>query len=70
MLIENITVYRYSIPMVPFTIATSTMKYAQNVLIKIVIDTGLTGIGECSAFPMIAGETQDTCLVLANPTPC
>jgi L-alanine-DL-glutamate epimerase-like enolase superfamily enzyme len=25
-----------------------------------------TGVGECSAFPMIVGETQDTCLVLAR----
>ena len=66
MLIEKIIIYRYSIPMVPFTIATGTMKYAQNVLIKVFTDEGLTGIGECSAFPMIAGETQDTCLVLAK----
>src|SRR5690606_20861255 len=24
------------------------------------------GVGECSAFPMIVGETQDTCLALAR----
>jgi L-alanine-DL-glutamate epimerase-like enolase superfamily enzyme len=52
--------------MVPFTIATGTMHYAQNVLIKILTDEGIIGLGECSAFPMIAGETQDTCLVLAK----
>ncbi|MES2647587.1 MAG: dipeptide epimerase [Bacteroidota bacterium] len=66
MIIKQILIYRYSIPMVPFTIATGTMNYAQNVLIKIVTEEGIIGVGECSAFPMIAGETQDTCLVLAK----
>jgi o-succinylbenzoate synthase len=66
MLIVHTTIYRYSIPMVPFTIATGTMEYAQNVLIHIHTDGGFTGVGECSAFPMIAGETQDTCMVLAK----
>ncbi len=66
MLIEKILIYRYSIPMVPFTIANSTMHYAQNVFIEVFTNEGITGMGECSAFPMIAGETQDTCLVLAK----
>lgn len=66
MIITEIAIYRYSIPMVPFTIATGTMEHAQNVLVKIYTDAGITGLGECSAFPMIAGETQDTCLVLAK----
>lgn len=47
-------------------IATGTMDYAQNTLIKIYTDAGLIGYGECSAFPMIVGETQDTCLALAR----
>jgi L-alanine-DL-glutamate epimerase-like enolase superfamily enzyme len=52
--------------MEPFTIATGTMKFAQNVLIRVQTEEGLYGLGECSAFPMIVGETQDTCLVLAK----
>ncbi|WP_028297066.1 mandelate racemase/muconate lactonizing enzyme family protein [Olivibacter sitiensis] len=59
-------IYRFSIPMEPFAIATGIMDYAQNTLIKIYTDSGLIGIGECSAFPMIVGETQETCLVLAR----
>jgi len=47
--------------MTPFTIATGTMYFAQNILIKIHTDEGITGIGECSAFPMIVGETQLSC---------
>lgn len=61
MQITSIDLYRYSIPMVPFTIATGTMDYAQNLLVYIHTNEGISGIGECSAFPMIVGETQATC---------
>ena len=50
----------------PFTIATGTMNFAQNTLIKIFTDQGITGIGECFAFPMIMGETQNTCFEMAK----
>lgn len=59
-------IYKYSIPMVPFTIATGTMHYAQNLFIRIHTDEGITGVGECSAFPMIVGETQNTCFEMAK----
>src|SRR5437868_9912203 len=65
----NITkteIYKYSIPMVPFTIATGTMNYAQNIFIRVHTDEGITGVGECSAFPMITGETQATCFEMAK----
>ncbi|WP_460693890.1 mandelate racemase/muconate lactonizing enzyme family protein [Mucilaginibacter puniceus] len=52
--------------MQPFTIATGTMDYAQNVFIRVYTNAGFYGVGECSAFPMIVGETQDTCLVMAK----
>ena len=66
MIITTIDIYRLSIPMEPFTIATGTMHFAQNMFIRVHTSDGLTGVGECSAFPMIAGETQDTCMVLAK----
>lgn len=66
MQITHIDIFRFSIQMEPFAIATGVMRYAQNTLIRIHTDSGLTGLGECSAFPMIVGETQDTCLVLAK----
>jgi L-alanine-DL-glutamate epimerase-like enolase superfamily enzyme len=59
-------IYKYSIPMLPFTIATGTMHYAQNLLVRIHTDSGIIGIGECSAFPMIAAETQATCYEMAK----
>lgn len=64
--ILKIEVYKYSIPMVPFTIATGTMHFAQNILIRVHTNTGHIGIGECSAFPMIVGETQATCYEMAK----
>jgi L-alanine-DL-glutamate epimerase-like enolase superfamily enzyme len=64
--IKHIDIYRFSIAMEPFTIATGTMNYAQNVFIRIYTDAGFYGVGECSAFPMIVGETQETCLAMAR----
>ncbi len=64
--ITHTEIYRFSIPMEPFVIATGTMDYAQNTFIRVQTDSGIYGVGECSAFPMIVGETQDTCLVLAR----
>lgn len=64
--ITHTDIYRFSIPMEPFTIATGTMDHAQNVFIRVYTDAGFYGAGECSAFPMIVGETQDTCLVMAK----
>jgi L-Ala-D/L-Glu epimerase len=66
MIIEKIQIYKYSIPMHPFTIATGTMDFAQNVLIKVFTSDNIIGIGECSAFPMIVGETQNTCYEMAK----
>jgi L-alanine-DL-glutamate epimerase-like enolase superfamily enzyme len=66
MKITHIEIYRYSIPTEPFVIATGTMHYAQNVLIRILTGSGIYGMGECSAFPMIVGESQDTCLAMSK----
>src|SRR5688500_11220166 len=66
MTITHTDIWKYSIPMHPFTIATGTMQYAQNIFIRIHTDTGTFGVGECSAFPMIVGETQATCFAMAQ----
>ena len=50
----------------PFTIATGTMHYAQNIFIRVHTDADIFGVGECSAFPMIVGETQATCFAMAQ----
>jgi len=59
-------IFKFSIPMHPFTIATGTMDYAQNIFIRVHTEAGYYGVGECSAFPMIVGETQSTCFEMAK----
>ena len=59
-------IFKYAIPIEPFTIATGTMHFAQNLLVRAQTDNGLTAFGECSAFPMIVGETQATCYEMAK----
>ncbi|HTL06766.1 MAG TPA: dipeptide epimerase [Chitinophagaceae bacterium] len=66
MTITHTDIYKFSIPMHPFTIATGTMHYAQNIFIRIHVTDGSYGVGECSAFPMIVGETQATCFEMAK----
>ena len=66
MTITHTDIYKFSIPMHPFTIATGTMSSAQNIFIRIHTGTGSYGVGECSAFPMIVGETQATCYEMAK----
>ena len=66
MTILQTDIYKFSIPMHPFTIATGTMHYAQNIFIRVHTDAGYYGVGECSAFPMIVGETQATCFEMAK----
>lgn len=66
MTITHIEIYRLSIPMEPFVIATGIMDYAQNTFVRVYTDVGIYGVGECSAFPMIVGETQDTCISVAQ----
>ncbi len=66
MKITHTEIYKFSIPMHPFTIATGTMHYAQNIFIRVHTDAAYYGVGECSAFPMIVGETQATCFEMAK----
>src|SRR5690349_13856739 len=66
MTILHTDIYKFSIPMHPFTIATGTMHFAQNIFIRLHTDAGIYGVGECSAFPMIVGETQATCFEMAK----
>jgi len=66
MKISSIELYRLTIPMEPFVIATETCYAAENIYLKIHTDQGITGVGECSPFPMLVGETQDTCFYVGK----
>ena len=66
MFVTHTEIFKLTIPMEPFVIATETSYYTQNVFIRIHTDTGLIAMGECSAFPMLVGETQNTCFEVAK----
>jgi L-alanine-DL-glutamate epimerase-like enolase superfamily enzyme len=66
MKITSIELFRLTIPMEPFVIATETCYAAENVYLRIRTNHGITGVGECSPFPMLVGETQDTCMYVGH----
>ena len=66
MKITRIDIVKLSIPMEPFVIATETCYEAKNTYIQIHTDSSLIGVGECCAFPMLVGETQETCFSVAK----
>ena len=64
--ITHTEIYKLPLPMEPFVIATEVSTVAQNTFIRIHTEEGITGMGECSAFPMLVGETQETCYHVAK----
>jgi len=61
MLIRQIEIYKSSIKLKePFIISLGPVYNADNLIVVIRTDTGITGFGECSPFRMINGETIDT----------
>lgn len=64
--ITQTEIFRLSLPMEPFVIATEVSTEAKNIFIRIHTDDGIVGMGECSAFPMLVGETQSTCFEVAK----
>ncbi len=66
-IIKKIEVYAYTIPAKPTSISLGTIDAAENFLVRIYTDEGITGWGEGAPFPMIVGETQATCMALSKP---
>jgi L-Ala-D/L-Glu epimerase len=67
LMIEAIEVIRFNIPLTePFVISNDSIAVADNVLVRIITRSGLEGQGECSPFPTILGETQDSCFAVAQ----
>jgi hypothetical protein len=66
MKITHTEIFKLTIQMEPFVIATEVCSATQNIFIRIHTDEGIIGMGECSAFPMLVGETQNTCFEIAK----
>src|SRR5687768_1871827 len=50
----------------PFVISLGRLDYADNVVVRLTSDDGLTGFGECSPFATIHGETGETCMAIGR----
>ena len=67
MLIRQIEIYKSQIKLKePFIISLGKLEYAENVIVIIRTDNGITGFGECSPFKTINGESIDTCFVVGQ----
>ncbi len=67
MKIQAIDIFYFDIPLVePFKISIGTMHGANNVLVRILTDSGPAGLGEACPFPPITGETQETNIAVAR----
>lgn len=65
--IRKIELHKISIPLIePFIISLGPLYHAENVIVTIHTHEGLTGMGECSPFMTIHGETADTALVVGS----
>ncbi len=67
MQITQTTIYKSPIKLKePFVISLGPLEYAQNIIVTIETDNGITGFGECSPFMTINGESMDTCFVVGQ----
>ena len=64
--ISHTEIFKLALPMEPFVIATEVSTVAQNTFLRMHSEDGTVGMGECSAFPMLVGETQATCFAVAQ----
>ncbi|MGD0782036.1 MAG: hypothetical protein ABSA30_04150 [Candidatus Aminicenantales bacterium] len=65
--ITGVEIYYFDIPLKsPFRISIGTVYAANDVLVRILTDAGVVGLGEACPFQPITGETQDTNIVAAR----
>ncbi|MCH5716737.1 enolase-like domain-containing protein [Niabella hibiscisoli] len=66
-LITKIELHKLSVPLKePFIISLGPIYSADNVVVVVHTEAGITGWGECSPFMSINGESADTALVVAK----
>jgi L-alanine-DL-glutamate epimerase-like enolase superfamily enzyme len=59
--IKDVEIYLFDLPLAaPFRISIGEMKAANDLLVRVVTDQGIVGLGEACPFPPITGETQAT----------
>src|SRR5450432_1537940 len=65
--IIQIGLYKLFIPLKePFVISLGAIHHAENVIVVIRTNKGISGFGECSPFMTINGESQSTCFLVGQ----
>jgi len=65
--ITSIAIYQSKIKLkAPFIISLGILTHAENVIVEITSSNGIVGVGECSPFKTINGESMETCFVVAQ----
>ena len=65
--IKDVEIYAFDIPLKqPFRISLGVHSDTKNVLVRVVTDSGLVGLGEACPFLPITGDTQDTILLMGR----
>lgn len=67
MQIDQIVLYHAALKLrQPFVTSLGWRDYANNIFVRIRTKEGIEGWGECSPYPLINGETVDTCFVVGK----
>ena len=67
LIIRQVELYKLFIPLhEPFVISLGPIYNAENVIVVIRTQEGITGFGECSPFMSINGESIDTCFIVGQ----
>ena len=65
--IEQVDIYKLYIPLhEPFVISLGKIENAENIIVVIKTNEGISGFGECSPYLSINGESIDTCFVVGQ----
>ena len=66
-IIRSVEIYKLCVPLKePFVISLGPVLDVQNIIIYIRTSEGITGVGECSPYMTINGESVDTCFIVAQ----
>ncbi|RYF95298.1 MAG: dipeptide epimerase [Chitinophagaceae bacterium] len=67
LIITQVEIYKLFVPLKePFVISLGPIANAENVVVILRTDKGISGFGECSPFMSINGESMDTCFVVGQ----
>ena len=66
-IIDSVELFKIRIPLKePFVISLGAIRQVENVVVRIHTKNGLTGLGECSPYMTINGESIDTCFIVGQ----